>query len=190
MLPTVEHSEPFVENLGQSTKPGLARSNGLDHARTPGVGFHSILYQLRSTDELLCQLPRASVEVLYDEYLTWADDMAPFWDAYRPWLAARGYKLYEFRYYGTIPYYDPPLHTTPAPLPYAVRYSDDVPTDKPLAPNVSSAPYILIPVYIDTLGKNCGSTRRSWSRCHDQVSRRRIQRTSYSPRFAPLWRAI
>ena len=102
-----------------------------------------MLYELIDTDNLLWQLPRDSVEGLYVDAMTW-EEMAPFWDAYRPWLAARGYKLYQFYYFGSSPVYLPPAHTTAASLPYATRASNDVLADEPLIPNVSLISYLCI----------------------------------------------
>ena len=63
--------------------------------------------------------------------------MLSFWEAYRTWLAARGYNLWELRNLGFGKVYVPPSHTTSAPLPFARRTPDDVIVDRPLPPMAS-----------------------------------------------------
>ena len=65
------------------------------------------------------------------------DEMITFWKAYRTWLAARGYNLWELRNLGIGEVYVPPSHTTSAPLPFARRAPDDVLVDCLLPPFAS-----------------------------------------------------
>ena len=64
-------------------------------------------------------------------------EMISFWKAYRTWLAARGYNLWELRNLGFGEVYVPPSHTTSAPLPFARRTPDDVLIERPFPPMAS-----------------------------------------------------
>ena len=91
------------------------------------------------------QLPREDVEFCIDGYaqpVPWSW-MVPFWAAYRTWLSARGYHLYELCDFGLGALnWAPPSETTEAPLPYARCASDDVLINPPLTPPVSRGTFI------------------------------------------------
>ncbi|PIL33028.1 hypothetical protein GSI_04477 [Ganoderma sinense ZZ0214-1] len=62
-------------------------------------------------------------------------EMIPFWRAYRPWLAARGFHIFEPRYgQGSYGYELPPPTQSPAALPYA-RF-----IDIEIDPSISNTP--------------------------------------------------
>ena len=72
------------------------------------------------------------------DYHAWID-MILFWNAYRPWLAARGNTIFELRGYSSsetrwAPLPPPPQSTL---FPYAVRGDSANQTDSPLLPLVS-----------------------------------------------------